>query len=45
VASNETLRRQGERATVLAREAFSWPTVARTLVDGYARYATKRPGP
>jgi glycosyltransferase involved in cell wall biosynthesis len=38
-ASNETLRRQGERATVLAREEFSWPSVARTLVDGYARYA------
>jgi glycosyltransferase involved in cell wall biosynthesis len=38
-ASKATLRRQGERATVLAREEFSWPSVARTLVDGYARYA------
>ena len=38
-ASNETLRRQGDRAIVLAREEFSWPSVARTLIDGYARHA------
>jgi glycosyltransferase involved in cell wall biosynthesis len=40
-ASSERLRRQGERATVLAREEFSWPHTARTLVDAYARYATR----
>jgi hypothetical protein len=33
------LREQGERAGVLAREVFSWPSVARTLVEGYARHA------
>jgi glycosyltransferase involved in cell wall biosynthesis len=39
MASNESLREQGERAGVLARELFSWPRVARTLVEGYARHA------
>jgi glycosyltransferase involved in cell wall biosynthesis len=40
MASNETLTRQGRRAAELARAEFSWPRVARTVVDGYARYAT-----
>jgi glycosyltransferase involved in cell wall biosynthesis len=39
-ASDETLTMQGERASVLVRAEFSWPRAARTLVDGYARYAT-----
>ncbi len=39
-ASDETLWRQGRRAAALAREKFSWPSAARTLIDGYVRYVT-----
>lgn len=38
MASNEKLREQGERARMLSQEVFSWPRVARTLVDGYAHH-------
>jgi glycosyltransferase involved in cell wall biosynthesis len=43
-SSEEALAKQGERAAVLAREEFSWPKVARTLVAGYSRYATASVG-
>ena len=42
-ADEETLRRQGERGGMLAREEFSWPRTARSLIEGYARYATRMP--
>jgi glycosyltransferase involved in cell wall biosynthesis len=38
-ASPQTLAGQGERATLLAREEFSWPRTAEAVIEGYARYA------
>jgi len=40
-ASNDELTRMGRHAFRLARAEFSWPRVAQTLVDGYARHATR----
>jgi hypothetical protein len=41
-SSDEQLARQRRHATQLVDEEFSWPPMARILVDAYARYAGDR---